>query len=251
MSDAAPNARSGADLARAGRIRAALFLPQFDNDPASGALRGRGTGAVAVEITRILAARLGIEAQVVGYSTPSSVAAALKAGDCDLAFMGIEPSRAADLDFSPAIFHFDYTFLVPAGSGIGRVADADRPGLRVAIVRDHASSLTLSRIVKHAELVGAALPDAAFDMLRAGTADALALPRDVLLDLAAQLPGARVLDDAYGFNRVGIAIRAQQPERLAYLSEFVEAAKASGLIARAIDSAGVRGFRVAPPSSAG
>jgi hypothetical protein len=32
----------------------------------------------------------------------------------------------------------DYTFLVPAGSSIQHVADADRLGIRIAVVRDHA-----------------------------------------------------------------------------------------------------------------
>jgi polar amino acid transport system substrate-binding protein len=37
------------------------------------------------------------------------------------------------------------------------------------------------------------------------------------------------------------------PERLAYLNEFVEQAKASGLVQRAIERAGPRGLAVAPP----
>jgi HNH endonuclease len=51
------------------------------------------------------------------------------------------------VDFSPPILQLDYTFLVPAGSSIQRIADADRTGVRIAAVRDHASSLTLSRIL--------------------------------------------------------------------------------------------------------
>ncbi|HUZ71558.1 MAG TPA: transporter substrate-binding domain-containing protein [Stellaceae bacterium] len=239
-----------ADLVQAGAIRTALFLPQYVKDPASGALQGRGTGAAAAAITHILAARLGIVAQMVGYPTPSSVVACLKTGACDVAFMGIEPSRAAELDFSPAIFQFDYTYLVPAGSAIHTAADADRPGLRVAVVSGHASTLALSLIVKHAELVGSELPDAAFEVLRAERADAFAGPRDVIVDYAVKLPGARVLADAYGVNRVGIALRKGQPGRLAYIGEFVEEAKASGLIQRAIESGGLRGFRVAPRDNA-
>ena len=38
-----------------------------------------------------------------------------------------------------------------------------------------------------------------------------------------------------------------QAGRLAYLTEFVEQAKASGLVQRALDRAGWRGIRVAPP----
>jgi hypothetical protein len=39
-------------------------------------------------------------------------------------------------------------------------------------------------------------------------------------------------------------------EALAYLSEFLEAAKASGLVARALKSSGVDDVAVAPPAPA-
>jgi hypothetical protein len=48
----------------------------------------------------------------------------------------------------------------------------DQPGVRIAVVRNHASTLPLSRILKHAEPISAELQDAAFDLLRTGHADA-------------------------------------------------------------------------------
>jgi polar amino acid transport system substrate-binding protein len=238
------------DLVQAGKIRAALFLPQYIEDAATGELRGRGTGFIGVEIARSLATRMGIDVQLIGYPSPSKVVAGLKAGACDLGFLGIEPGRTAELDFSPPIFQFDFTYLVPAGSPIQSVADADRAGVRIAVVLNHASTLALSKIVTLVELVGSELPDEAFDVLRSGRADALAFPRDVLLHYSDKLPGSRVLEDRYGVNRVGVAIRKGQAGRLAYISEFVEEAKASGLIERAIERGRLRGFRVEPAGSA-
>src|SRR5262249_20282224 len=77
----------------------------------------------------------------------------------------------------------------------GGAADGDRPGIRVAVVNKHASTLTLSRVIKHAELTGADVPDAAFELLRTGKADAFASAREPLEDYAAKLPGSRVLTD--------------------------------------------------------
>jgi polar amino acid transport system substrate-binding protein len=227
-----------------------MFLPTYTQDSVTGELQGRGVGIVMIDIIHVLAARLGVEAQIVGYPTPSSVVDCLKTNACDVAFMGIEPSRAAEVDFSPPVFHLDYTYLVPAGSTIHSAADADRPGIRIAFVRSHASTLALTRTVKHAELVGAELPDIALDLLRAGNADAFAFPRYVLLDYSVELPGSRVLQDAYGVNRVGIAIPKGQAGWLAYISEFIEEAKKSGLIQRAIDRDGVREVQAAPPGNA-
>jgi hypothetical protein len=41
-------------------------------------------------------------------------------------------------------------------------------------VRNHASTLTVSRMLKHAELVYAETPDATFELLRSGSADVFA-----------------------------------------------------------------------------
>jgi len=43
-----------------------------------------------------------------------------------MAFMGITASRAVEIDFSPPAIQFDFTYLVPPGPSIFRIADADR-----------------------------------------------------------------------------------------------------------------------------
>jgi len=234
------------DLVQAGIIRTALFLPQYTRDAATGELHGVGMGFVALEITRALAARLGIEMFVAELPTPPTAVECLKTGSCDVAFLGIEASRAAQIDFSPPIIQFDFTFLLPAGSPIHNIADADQAGVRIAIVRNHASSLALSRIVKHATLSAAELPDTAFDMLRTGSVDALAAPREQLLDYAGKLPSSRVLEDSYGINLVAMAVPKGHVGRLAYVSEFIEEAKKSGMVDRIIERGRLHGFRVAP-----
>jgi ABC-type amino acid transport substrate-binding protein len=55
-----------ADLAQAGKIRVALFLPQHAKDSTTGQLRGIGTGAVAIDILRALATRMGVAIELVG-----------------------------------------------------------------------------------------------------------------------------------------------------------------------------------------
>lgn len=240
-----------ADLVRGGQIRIALFLPQYTKNSATGELRGLGIGYLGIELARTLAARLGIATHLMELATPPQALDRIKTGACDMGFLGIEPSRAAQVDFTPPFVQFDYTYLVPKGSLILGVADADRPGIRIAVVRNHASTLALGRLVKHAELVGSDLPDAAFALLHDGKAEAFAAPREQLLDYAARLPGSRVLADHYGVNSVSIAVTKGRPEWLAFISEFVENAKASGLLADLIDRGHLHGFRVAPRVGAG
>lgn len=238
-----------ADLVRAGKLRAALPLPQYTKDPVTGEIRGHGTGTVTVQLAHALAARLGVQLQLVGYPTPTGVVECLKTGACDVGFLGINPSRAAAVGFAPPHMLVPFTYLVPAGSSIRSVAESDKPGVRIAVVRNHESTLALSRVIKHAELVYAETPDPTFDLLRNGHADAFAGALPPLLAYSTQLPGSRVLEDRYGANIHAMAVPKDQPGRLAYISEFIEEAKASGSVQRAIERAGQPGIRVAPPGN--
>src|SRR5262245_627615 len=157
-----------ADLVQAGKMRVGLFLPQYIKEPASGELKGVGAHVVSIDVVRALAARLGVEADLIGHTTPPEVVACLKASQCDLGIMGIDPTRATEAALSPAFIQFDFTHLVPAGSALRSVADAHRPGIRIAVVRNHASTLVLARLLKDAHFVEAATPEAALDLLRSG-----------------------------------------------------------------------------------
>lgn len=232
-----------AELAAAGALRLALFLPQYVEDGA--AVRGVGTGFIAIELARRLAERLGVTTRIVKYPSPKAAIAGLQGGECDVIFLGIEPSRVAVAAFTAPLFQFDYSLLLPAGSTIAAIADADRPGRRIGLVDSHASALALRRIVRQCDLVGVALPEDAFALLKAGKVDALAFPRDQLLDFAERLPGAHVLAEGYGVNRVGMAVRQGRGALLAYLNEFVDDAKTSGLLQRIIERGKLRGFAVA------
>jgi len=225
------------NVVRAGKVRVGLFPPQYGRDAVSGELRG-----FAVDLAHALGARLGVDVQLVECPGPGKVMDHLQAGRVDLAFMAVGQTDRAD--FTPPFIQLDFTCLVPASSTISSVATADQPGIRIAVVCDHASTLALSRITKRAELVVAPVPEAAFDLLRSGRADALASVRPWLLEVCADLPGSRVLEESFGTNSMGAAVPRGRVEWLAYVSNFIEEAKASGLVERAIEHAGWREVRL-------
>src|SRR5947207_13215895 len=66
-----------------------------------------------------------------------------------------------------------------------------------------------------------------------------------------RLPGSRVLEDRYGANLLAMAVAKSHAGRLAYISEFVEEAKASGVVQQAIERGGLRGLHVAPLANPG
>jgi polar amino acid transport system substrate-binding protein len=233
-----------ADLVQAGKVRVGVHSLMYTKDPQTGEPKGASVGIILLDIARTLGARIGAEIVPVGHPTIPEMLTCLTAGACDMGFMGPDPTRTG-VDFSPPILQLDYTFLVPAASSIQRLADVDRPGVRIAAVSGHASTLTLSRILKHAQLVQEATPDPTFELLRSGQADAFASIRGLLLAYSARLPGSQVLDEHYGANLLGMAVPKGQAARLAYISEFIEQAKASGLVQQAIERAGLPGYKVA------
>jgi polar amino acid transport system substrate-binding protein len=233
-----------ADLVRAGKIRAGLFPPQYTRDAVTGELKG-----VWVELVRALGERIGVEATVRELANPDKLVESLDAGACDIGSLGFDPSRAAQVGgFTAPFMQVEYTYLVRSDSPIRTMADVDRPGIRIAAVRNHASTFALTRILKQAEQIGADTPDAAFDVLRSAGADAWASIRPSLADYSVKLPGSRVLDGSYGANLPALVVPKGHTARLAYLSEFVEEAKTSGLVQQAIERAGQPGYRAAPPA---
>ena len=72
-----------------------------------------------------------------------------------------------------------------------------------------------------------------FELLQSGKADAIAQSRESLTGLSTRLPGSRVLDGGFLNSFVAIAVPKNKPAALAYVSTFLEEAKASGSLRRA------------------
>lgn len=241
----APSQATRAEMAPTGTLRVGLILSNavlVTKDPQSGELRG-----VTIDLGREIAARLGVPFEPVGYANPAKLAESFGSNAWDMAFIAIDPARAAVVDFSQPYMEVDNSYLVPAGSRIQSVADADQPSLRIAVPEKSVPDLYLSRTLKHAELVR--IPgglDAALETLKSGKADAYAENAHMLLGFAARLPGARVLDGHYTVVQHGIAVPKGRPAALAYIKDFIEQAKASGVIRQAIERAGLRRTQVPP-----
>jgi polar amino acid transport system substrate-binding protein len=210
-------------------------------DSATGELRG-----VAVDLARELGRRADLPVELVGYDAAGKMVERLKSGEWDIAFLAVDPGREAEITFTPPYIEIEGTYLVPGESSLRAIADVDRKGVRIALAAGAAYDLFLSRNIKQAELVRGPNPTAAFDLLVAGKAEALAGVKQTLVANAAKLAGSRVLDGRFLAIGQAIGIPKGRDAGAKYLSEFIEDAKASGLVARAIEKAGVRGVSIAP-----
>jgi polar amino acid transport system substrate-binding protein len=238
-----------ADLVQSGKLRIALGLgsPALAiKDPTSGEVRGP-----ALDLGRVLAMKVGVRLEAVEYPRPGAILQGIAKNEWDVTFLVAAPDRAAEADFSPSYMRTEYTYLVPAGSSKHSVADLDQPGVRIAVPRGDGSDLRLTKTLKHAELVRAESVAAIIDMVRARQVDAYAGPRVVLLKLSDQAPGSRVLDDGFADIVYVAMVPKGRADRIAYVSEFIEEAKSSGLVQRIIDQYGLKGIQVAGAKPAG
>jgi polar amino acid transport system substrate-binding protein len=235
-----------ADLVAAGKVRVGLGIGNHASafkDPATGEMRG-----VAADLARAFAAHIGVALEVVEYPRPGAVFDGARTGAWDVTFLVIDPSRTAAADASPTYMQSEFTYLVPAGSAIHDVADADRAGTSIGVPRGDAVDLSLSRILKRATLVRAESQAAGIALLRSGAVNAYAAPRSALLVLSAQVPGSHVLADAFATTSWAAFVPKGHGARLAYVTAFVEEAIADGMVAQFIAREGLRGIDVTPPA---
>jgi polar amino acid transport system substrate-binding protein len=167
----------------------------------------------------------------------------------DIGLIGAEPQRAEKIEFSPAYVEIEATYLVPAGSPLKTVAEVDRPGVKIAVTARSAYDLWLARNIKHAEVHRANGGEATFKMFVDDKMDALAGLRPGLLGEVQKLPGARILDGQFTAVQQAVGTAKANAAGAAFLREFVEEAKRSGLVARLIERHKVTGrLSVAPPA---
>jgi polar amino acid transport system substrate-binding protein len=236
-----------AELAPTGVLRAAINLSNFllvtgktpEGDPVG----------VSPDMARAVADRLSVGVEYITFATPGELADAAVEDIWDIGNIGAEPERAKTIAFTAAYAEIEATYLVPAGSPIQSIDEVDREGVRIGVYGRSAYGLWLSGNVEHAELVKTDGVDASVEVFVEQGLEALAGLRPRLINDVEKLPGARILDGQFTAVQQAIGTKPDREVAAAFLRDFVEEAKASGLVAGLIEKHGVVGrLTVAPPA---
>jgi polar amino acid transport system substrate-binding protein len=236
-------------LAPTGKLRAAINFGNAvlaQRDPKSGEPRG-----ASVDLSRALAERLGVPVDLVAFEAAGKVFEALKTAGWDVAFIAIEPVRAAEIDFTAPYVLIEGTYMVLKDSPVKSVEDVDRPGARIAVGRASAYDLYLTRTIKNATLVRAATGGgrAMIDLFLADKLEAAAGVRQALEIYAKTDPNVRVLDGRFMLIQQAMGTPKGREVGARYLRVFIEEMKASGFIAAALERSNQPDAVVAPAAN--
>jgi polar amino acid transport system substrate-binding protein len=236
------------DLAPGGKLRAAINFGNSvlaQKDPATGEPKG-----ITPDLARELGRRLGVPVEFVTYEAAGKVFDAVKTGAWDIAFVAIEPVRAAEIEFSAPYVIIEGTYMVPKDSNLKTIADVDKPGVRIAVGLKSAYDLYLTRTIKNATIVRATAGGgrAMIDMFRNDKLEVAAGVRQPLAAYAKDHPEMRVMDGRFMEIQQAMGTPKGRTAGAEYLRAFVEDAKSSGFVAEALKRSG-QSATVAPPGT--
>jgi polar amino acid transport system substrate-binding protein len=235
------------ELAPTGKLRVAIAVGPAASalwcvrDPATGKARG-----VPIELGTALAQKLNVPLDLVEHAASGEIIAAANSSTWDVTFVPVDEERRKTVDFGAPYHLLQSTYLVAPGSTIRTIEEVNRAGVRIAGVEGTATFRAAQRTAPNATPVTVKGPDEGVALMRAGKADAIALSREAVGGLLEALPGSRVLDGGFLNSTTAIAVAKNKPAAHAYVTAFIEEAKVSGLVRRALDGMGLKTSQVAP-----
>ena len=196
---------------------------------------------IAVDLARELERRLGIPIEFVTYDAAGRMADGARQAAWDVAFLGADADRAHEITFTAPYLEIDSTYLVPQESPFWMPAEVDCDGSRIAVSDKSAYDLFLTRTLRHAQLMRAPGPAASVELFFRERLDALAGIRPMLIDVAEEHHGMRVLDGRFATVQQAIGVPRGRDAAAQYLNGFVEDIIASGFVKKTIEKNGIRG----------
>ena len=226
-------------LAPNGKLRAAINL----GNPVLAQGTPDAPRGVTVDLARELARRTGLALELVPFSAAGKVFEALQAGAWDVAFLAIEPVRAAEIAFTAPYVIIEGVYLVPKDSELKTIADVDRPGVRIGVNKNSAYDLYLTRTLEHAQLVRG---EDGVRLFVDQKLEAAAGVKQPIAAYAQKHPEVRVMDGRFMEIRQAMGTPRSRAAAAAYLRTFIEEMKASGFVADALKRSSQLDAVVAP-----
>jgi len=233
------------ELAPTGKLRLAIAVAPSPS--AQFAIKdGDSYRGVAVTLGRALAEKLSVPIEILAHQASGEIQNSAADNRWDVAFLPVDEERKKFVDFGNAYHLLQSTFLTAPGSRINSVKDANAEGIGIGGVANTATFRAAVKATPKATHIEFAKVDAAVAAMQEKKIEAIALSRESLSGLVGKIAGSRILDDAFLNSSTAVCVPKGKPAALSYVSKFIEEAKASGLVRRALDEMGLKSSQVAP-----
>jgi len=220
------------------KLRVALvFAPSMSTFFVVKEADGRPRGVTA-DLADALGRKLELPVEHVLFPNSGLATDALEAGSVDVAFMPVDEERRKRIAFGPSYVLGESTYMATAASGAKILDEVDRAGMRVIGIANTTTIRAAGRTLKNTTIAPVASVQEAVALLRDGKADAFALSRDSLPTYVKRIPGSRMVDGAFQQIGIAIAVAKGKPAALGAVTEFMDEAKRTGVVRRALDNAG-------------
>jgi polar amino acid transport system substrate-binding protein len=231
-------------FAPSGTLRASINLgnPVLASiDPATGKAVG-----VSVDLATELAGRLDVPLQLVVVRSAGASVDNVNQDKADIGFFAVDPKRGQEISFTKPYVLIEGFYLVRDASPISTNDQVDQPGVTVAVGKDSAYDLFLTRELHRAKIVRIPTSPAVVQDFLDQHLDVAAGVKQQLERDAAKAGGLRILDQRFMVIRQAMGVpKAKGDEAAAYLSTFVEDMKASGFVAASLARHQIAGAVVA------
>jgi polar amino acid transport system substrate-binding protein len=231
-------------FAPSGTLRASINLgnPVLASiDPATGKPVG-----VSVDLAAELARRLGVPLELVAVKSAGASVDNVNQDKADIGFFAVDPKRGQEISFTKPYVLIEGFYLVRETSPITTNDQVDQAGVTVAVGKDSAYDLFLTRELHHAQIVRIATSPAVVQSFLDQHLDVAAGVKQQLETDAAKAGGLRILDQRFMVIRQAMGVpKKRGDEAAAYLSTFVEEMKSSGFVAASLARHQITGAVVA------
>jgi polar amino acid transport system substrate-binding protein len=195
-----------------------------------------------------MAAKLGLAFEPVVYPSNTSFVESFGKGEWDTTIAGRNAFAETLLDYMADVIQVEYVFVAAPSVDIADAAQVDRAGIRIGVAGKATGDIVLTRTLKSAALVRVPGDVAtAVDLLRTGKADLFATSAEVAQIIAERVPGSKILAGTFTTVEFASAMpKGRSAAAQARVRQLVIEAKGAGVVQKAIETAKLKGVRVAP-----
>jgi len=187
-------------------------------------------GGVSVDLAEELASRLKLTIRFITFEAARSVVEAIRADQCDLAFLAIDPLRGEYISYTEPYVSIPGGYLTTASALFTTVDDVDQAGVRISVGKNAAYDLYLSRTLTKAELIRASTTSGAVDLFLKEKLELAAGIKTALVAYARTRPDLKVLDGAFMEIKQAIGVPRRSATAIPYLDKFISEMLANGFV---------------------